>query len=105
MLRCLTNSINDWFQRAAFEQQAFDAKIKGVLTNCVFAMIFYYIMKMTTTSLTIINHLCLANELYWKVVEPVDSHLKLTETINTVNQRETGENRPILLMRTCCGYG
>ena len=69
-------------------------------------MISYHTMKMTTTSfLTIIDHLCRANELYWKVVEPVDSHPKLTETINTVNQRETGENRPILLVRACCGYG
>ena len=68
-----------------------------------FQCIFF--LRRTTTSLTIINHLCHASELYWKVVEHVDSHLKLTETINTVNQRETGENRPILLVRACCGYG
>ena len=69
-------------------------------------MISYHTMKMITASfLKIIDHLYHANELYWKVTEPVDSHLKLTETINTVNQRETGENRPILLVRARCGYG
>ena len=69
-------------------------------------MISYHTMKMITASfLTIIDHLYHANELYWKVAEPVDRHLKLTETINTVNQWETGENRPTLLVRACCGYG